>query len=1233
MTSPEASGSARRTLAGRMPLRGSRLIEASAGTGKTYTIEALYVRLVLGHGDAGTAHPRPLDPPEILVVTFTNAAARELRERIRRRLVQAATVFRGAGTGADAMLLELQADYPSADERAACARRLEVAAQWMDEAAIHTIHAWCMGVLRRFAFASNTLFRMEVTTDDQAVFEEVVLDYWRRTCYRDDPALCGALRRTWKTFEAFRNDVRAVLGAEPVNAPAGLSEDPFAPWQDWARAAAPLRATMARLWMEHRIEVLERLKAAIGAKALNGKSYRLDGLAAWARELDQWLATPAFAPPGKLSRLGARELANRTNKGGQTPSHPFFDAVDAFLDHHGREPALDVSVLLDARGRIRADFDRRREQLGLLNMDDLPRRLAEALSGDGGPELAETLRRQYPVAMIDEFQDTDPVQYRIFDRIYTIGEGDTDHALLMIGDPKQAIYGFRGADIHSYLRARNATAGRHETLDTNYRSTVAMVQAVNTLFGRAEAQTGAAFAMTGEHHIPFQSVAASGRPEHLEVDGQAVAAMTLWQLSGEMPGKPVNKTRYQQEMAGRAATAIARLIEAGRAGRAGFVTDNGARRPLEARDMAVLVHTGHEARAVREELLARGVRSVYLSDRDSVFATAEAADVERWLAAVAEPRSERLLRAALGTPTLGLTMEELGLLCGDDRLWEAELERFAELLQVWRRRGVQAVIRRLLHDFHAPARLRRVNDPERVLTNVLHLAELLQTESVQLDGEQALLRWLRMQRQSDETAPEAAVLRLESDADLLRVVTVHKSKGLEYPLVFLPLACQYRPADAGKLDHHIHYHDGRRVLDLTRGDEARRRHQREALQEQLRLMYVALTRARHCCWLGVTLLGHGNGAQPVLAETAMGHLLAGGAELTDESLGAALQSLADQSGGTIRVEPAPEVAGLEVTPAVPAAEPGPARTFTAGMGPRWWVASYSALRVGGEMAQESGAAVESPDTAAESTLAEELGPAPAVPGVARRGIHALPMGADAGTFVHGLLELAAQPGFGATLAEPDGFLRQVRLRCQRRGWGEHAQAYGRWMLDALAASVPLPDGQHVRLADLAPGACRPELEFWFAADGVSIAALDAEVRAATLGGRRRPALEPGTLNGMLKGFIDLVFETGGRYYLMDYKSNVLGTDDTAYRPDALAEAMTAKRYDVQMVLYVLALHRLLRTRLPDYDYDRHMGGAVYWFVRGLGGPHAGVLGERLPRALVDALDRLFEGGVGVDHAA
>jgi exodeoxyribonuclease V beta subunit len=1202
------------------PLRGSQLIEASAGTGKTFTISALYVRLVLGHGGESAGFGRELLPPQILVVTFTDAATKELRERIRTRLAEAARFFRDEITAPDSLIADLRDQYPE-EQWAGCANRLDIAAQWMDEAAVSTIHSWCQRMLREHAFDSGSLFTQSLETDHSDLLGEVLRDYWRLFCYPMQGDALSWVRGNWGGPAALLARVRGLISSER-DTTAGKE-----PAELIAECLQERRAALIELktpWTQWAQELLAICHQGVVSKSVDGRKMQARYFEPWFEKIQAWAADETLEQLDigtGFTRLTPDGMAEAWK--GAVPSHPGLDAMPGLKASLDGLPTPDAAVLQHAAQWVGTRFEEEKRRRAEMGFDDMLLRLDAALQAEGGERLATLIREQFPVALIDEFQDTDPVQYRIFETIYRIEDNNPDCGLFLIGDPKQAIYAFRGADIHTYLRARQATTGRLHTLGTNFRSSHGMVGAVNHVFERAESRElgRGAFLFrekNGVNPVPFLPVQSQGRKEVLQIQGRPVLALNIWHLPAE---QPLSGAVYRKHLAAACASEITTLLNSGQQQQSGFQQEGKAFRGLLPADIAILVRDGKEAQAIRAELSARGVRSVYLSDKDSVFAAQEAHDLLSWLKACAEPDVERPLRAALACITLNLSLAELEQLNQDELAWEARVMQFRGYRELWRKQGVLPMLRRLLHDFKLPQALIARSDGERILTNLLHLSELLQQAAAELDGEQALIRHLSEHLALSGQAGEEQILRLESDEQLVKVVTIHKSKGLEYPLVFLPFICSAKPVDGSRLP--LHYHDaaGKAQITLKPTAELIALADSERLAEDLRLLYVALTRAQHACWLGVTDLKRGNNNSSVLHLSALGYLLGGGAMLAESAgLKRWLEDLQQNC---------PALSYSEVPPATVEYYQPPqndARLLAALMPKRrasenWWIASYSALRIGDSLSVGSDEAPENPQ-AQKLFDDERLDPnAPREVAAGGADIHRFPRGPGPGTFLHGLLEWAGGEGFSAA---PQTVEDAIARRCNRRGWEGWITTLSDWLQHLLASPLHLGAGQPpVVFEHLSQ--YRVEMEFWFASHKVDVLKLDGLVRQYTHNGVARVAAEPVLLNGMFKGFIDLTFEHEGRYYVADYKSNWLGVDDSAYTGPAMEQSILDNRYDLQYVLYLLALHRQLKARLADYDYDRHIGGALYLFLRGTRAASQGVYFARPPRELIERLDRLFQG--------
>ncbi len=1160
----------------RLPLIGERLIEASAGTGKTFTIAALYLRLLLGLGGEA-AYPRAISVEELLVVTFTEAATEELRGRIRSNIHELRIACL-RGESDNPLYSALLAEIADKDD---AAKTLLLAERQMDEAAVFTIHGFCQRMLSLNAFESGMLFEQQLIEDESRLRYQACADFWRRHCYPLTRDIAAVIHDVWKGPRDLLKSLDRWLQGE-----APQLKSPPAPNETLAERHQQIIARIDSLKQQWREQVGE-IEGVLENSGLDRRKFNRGNQGKWMEKVNAWAQeeTLSYQLPDALEKFAQSFLLERTKAGGEPPVHPLFSAVESLL---ASSLTLTDLVLARAMVEIRDAVAREKRRRGELGFDDMLSRLDEALRGDSGETLASAIRQRFPVAMIDEFQDTDPQQYRIFRRIW---RRQPETALLLIGDPKQAIYAFRGADIFTYMKARSDVAA-HYTLDTNWRSSPGMVGSVNRLFSLSDNP----FMF---HEIPFLPVKAAAKNKGLRftVDAADVPAMNVWL----MPGDTVGSGDYQTFMAQLCATQIRDWLSAGQRGRA-LLWRGETSRPVQASDITVLVRNRLEAAQVREALQTLGIPSVYLSNRDSVFETLEAQELLWLLQAVLAPERENTLRSALATSMFGLTALDIENLNQDEQAWDALVEEFSEYRQIWRQRGVMPMLRALMTARHIAENLLATRGGERRLTDILHISELLQEAASQLESEHALVRWLAQHIAEPDSNAASQQMRLESDKHLVQIVTIHKSKGLEYPLVWLPFIARFRKQDQA------FYHDRETfaaVLDLGQDEASLELAEAERLAEDLRLLYVALTRAVWHCSLGVAPLSSRKSGNSDFHLSALGRLLQAGEAMDAAGLAA---RLADFCHGDIALQIPGE---LDLTPWQAPAATIPrlsARELQRRIADDWRVTSYSGLQQHGFSGGQDLLPRLDVDAAGVGEVVEEPQLTP----------HQFPRGAAPGTFLHSLFE-----ELDFTQPVPEGWMAE---KLQLSGFdAQWAPVLTDWLGGVLKTRLPGPD---IALNQLAARDKQVEMAFYLPiAQLLTAERLDAIIRQYDPLSADTPPLDFRQVRGMLKGFIDLVFRHEGRYYLLDYKSNWLGEDREAYTRPAMEQAMRAHRYDLQYQLYSLALHRYLRHRLADYDYDRHFGGVIYLFLRGMDGQEGGqgIFTTRPVRPLIDGLDQLFAG--------
>ncbi|HEY5263786.1 MAG TPA: UvrD-helicase domain-containing protein, partial [Steroidobacteraceae bacterium] len=797
----------------------------------------------------------------------------------------------------------------------------------------------------------------------------------------------------------------------------------------------------------------------------------------------------------------------------------------------------------------------------------------------------DAIRTRFPAALIDEFQDTDPLQLAIFRKIF-----DTrDSLVLLVGDPKQAIYSFRHADLHSYLRAKR-WAAEHWSLTDNQRSSRPLLNALNRLFGSNDR----AFVLP---EVQYRQVEYGAKSRAPFVDrSETRAPLQVWRLpddGGELP-----KTRAKQAAVEATAAEIARLLQAALDGH--ITLDARALRPG---DIAVLVRSRSLGGEVKRALASLSVGAVELS-RDSIFASPEARDWETVLTAIASPTRDALLRAALATEIFGRDAQQIERIAAGETLLPGWIMQFMEYRDLWVNRGFGPMYRQLFTDQAVAKRLLAQIDGERRLTNCLHVAEELQQAAQSHPSPEALLRYLKS-AQEEQNPADTAQLRLESDQNLVQIVTIHACKGLEYPIVFCPFLCDGGTKSGGPSLQGYEYHDQSLLPVIDFNDYAKDAPELIAIKGQIelekaaetvRLMYVALTRAVHRCYL---VIGPYQTKSPKdeCARSMLNWLVAGSgrspedwfkSKLTTQELDAAWAAVASASDAALVIDPLPTLAGVPLqqptTDGTALTTPAPPGNIAAG----WRLSSYSGLSYGARSEPAAG------DHDARIIAAPAWAHPPA--DIAPDDILRFPRGPDAGDCIHAVFEtidftdcsgwesaitkaLTSHPQ--SRIGDPTSLPATTLTRMLLQLVGDVSATA---LLSGLSlASVPLSR----RLT---------ELEFNVPAPHLSAAALNTLLKQS---GYEVPTLTFGALEGYLKGFIDLVFEHQGQYFILDWKSNHLGYTADDYGGAPLARAMADHGYHLQYLLYSLALDRYLRLRIADYRYDTHFGGVLYLFVRGV----------------------------------
>ncbi len=1155
---------------------GVNLIEASAGTGKTYAIAMLVLRFVVEQG---------MDIKKLLVVTFTKAATEELKDRIRKRLAAAkqALYSQAAETDAD---LKLWLDSLSLDNQT-IRQRLDLALLDIDQAAIFTIHGFCQRVLTEHALESGQMFDCELSGDIAAIRQNCADDFWRKQLYQRPLWQVALLTAVFPTPDQLLSSLGGVDLQQTVYPVEGDIEEQFDKLHILlAKAGQGLQSFLQALQ-----QVFQH--GQFNDSYIRTVAENSDVLSAWLADSNRppvefsWLTTQ-----GLLAGLNGRKFM--VSKSKPLPSEQQkqqyllqsgldgcpFDALAAALQE------LQVLFRRKLLQTLSAELDTALQQNNVLSFDDLISRLYQALAGPKADLLVAELQQRFAAALIDEFQDTDHKQWRIFSRIFATPE----HYLYLIGDPKQAIYKFRGADIYSYFAAQEQASQRY-TLLQNWRSHPELVAGVNRLFQRR-----LPFLLPKLEFNPVQAA-------HGDADGRIEYGppLMLWQLD-KNPGNLEHWTVGKANAALRDAVVNEMLALLGKAM---LKQAKHSSRVVQSKDIAVLVRSNSQAAEYQQALNAVGIPAV-INSKQSVFAAPQAMELYTVLQAVAQPGSIPALKQALTVNWFNLDGQQLYRLSEDETGLDAWLSRFQDYFQLWQEQGLLTMLETLLQQEQVEVHLCAQIQAERALTNLHHIIERLQQAAI--DEHLAInktLDWLHLAiLQAPQDSSEDRQLRLESDEDAVKIVTLHSSKGLEYPLVFCPSLWQRNDRLKNEKNLIQCHEDGEMIADLGSEQFAARRDIAlfEELAEDLRLLYVAVTRAQYRCYIAWADVRSKEKAN----DSALAYLL----EFADADFAAQQKIL------KALVVAQPESFQYQLLPAESVVSdhyqrPNVGRSFSCrrlnrSLRTHWQMSSYTALS-----ALSLHDAPELPVDKAEE-LAEVVNLLPEAELEPESVAEDLPRGAQMGNVVHALLEHNSFQSLAAGMDNKrvcEQALSEYGLSSKNAG-----------MLESLlqtVVSAPLSAALDFRLDKLSEKQCLKEMPFYLAMQDMDVARINHILAESPA----YQALSSKQMCGYLTGFIDLVCEYQGKYYVMDYKTNTL----PVYRPATLLQAMRQHNYGLQYWLYSLVLHRYLQQRLAGYDYARHFGGVKYLFVRGMrvDEPGAGVFADLPGEGVIDALGEVF----------
>jgi exodeoxyribonuclease V beta subunit len=1144
------------------------LVEASAGTGKTYTLTALYIRLLI---------EKKLEVDQILVMTFTNKATSELKERIFKRLKACLHKLQTNEESTDDFVNEFSQKVVNRDE---AVQILKTVVQNFDDSQVYTIHGFCQKILKEEALIAGTPFEFEIKQQDE-LLEQAVEDFWRSFMNRYSHSEAGRYYISkFLEIAASPRKLRDALGLIFSKPYAELEGEGMGDPIKHLDKILSKRKEMAAVWSEDSLDVkLEMISSGLAGYTERGVAKFVGGLENFL--FDEEYSTDSFKYLDKFISRNVYDPQNLNKNETRLPNHEFFDLCDDYFELIQEIDKVKTTLIQEAIEGIRNIKKSLSIHSNAITYDDLLNRVEKALTHPGqGDDLAHRLNKKYPFALVDEFQDTDPIQYSILNSIYSTGK--TDSALVMIGDPKQAIYAFRGADVYTYIKARDQASVQQYTLHKNFRSTPSFNKAVNTLFGISDRPFI-------EKDIGYRIVDAGqpGLEDQFLIEGNRASGIHFI----AKPGIDSNKDDSREFVFSQTVHEISNLLLEAKNGN--VLTKD---RKLEAGDIAVLVSSHRDAEEIKRRLKRVGIDSVTYS-RDKVFESPEAKRLESVMSAVLDTYNRTAVNDALVSGFWGQDLNKVYDLSveGDQR--QKLIEELQGLAEVWSRDGFYPMFRKLLFSNGRISNLSGFSNSERLLTNLYQLADIC--AKAENDGRldpNSLHSWF-VDEMIDPDKDEEKTLLLESDQNLVKISTIHNSKGLEFPVVFCPTLWEVKGGNSKNLLTEYHSEKGNPVIryDQQSGEKkayAEFKGTMENTAEEIRKYYVAVTRAKYLCV--IPWANHDASIQSGLISSLIGQQLfrdvieknlklKNRSDYTDQTVLDMFSRLADQSNGAIKLK-------IEEDAAMPHRSEQKSKDENKDLELRPYngravlevqrhIESFSSLtRHNAEPGEPDYDQVMESYVSAihqhEDTVRE-------------KNIFTFPRGATAGTAIHKLFEDESFRFDSATTDDHSIFIEKILEKYKIDSkWKEVTQ---RMIRDVVSASIPGLDLTKVKRSEELR-----EMEFHVKARQSSLENILKIIR-----GNGGVPLSESLVKSFLTGFIDLVVRQNGKYYIVDYKSNYLGDTLEDYRQEHLKEEVYSASYDVQYHLYTVALLLYLKSRKPGFNYESDFGGVLYLFIRGM----------------------------------
>ncbi|MAB67996.1 MAG: exodeoxyribonuclease V subunit beta [Bacteroidetes bacterium] len=1140
--------------------KGFNLVEASAGTGKTYNITSLYVRAIIEQN---------LSPSKILVLTFTEDATAELKHRIRSRIQECISVLRGQRKEKDSFLEVIKKGNSQQ-----ALERLEAALFTFDEAVISTIHGFCQKLLREYSLEFNVQSDFEILTDITDILQENVDSIWRDFIRINSDSEEGRSLISYFKKEGINPDSLLSLIRNILNKPYAVIKPDTIKNVESNEILSSIKSSFRQIQNRWDTDKAE-LKEIILSGKLNGTKYNTKKFKGYLQDLNEWINqtnTPLIGTD-KLNYFGATGIITSVKKAFQSEISSNADLpeicvlIDNYIEISEKMEFIRTDFLKKTISEVREKTSIQKEKENALSFDDLLEKVNENLS----PYLQKKIADKYVVALIDEFQDTDPTQYSIFRKIFD----NSNSSLFMIGDPKQAIYSFRGADLFTYFQAtKDVETNRKYSLDHNYRSTKEMISAVNCIFQKQENPF-----VYNEPSFRQAKYPENKETSSLNYKGKTCIPFTLvdCEFEGDKSGSVDAICNY---VSGKIEELLIKDYKIGDL-------------PVKPKDIAVLVRKSSEAISVQQALNNIGIKSS-LKTRESIFKSVEAIDLRILLKAIADVSNPGLLRAALSTSFISYSAANLIQLQDEDEKWSGIVHAFDRAHQTYQSKGLMSAFNQLDAFFQIRETLSNKTLPERRLTNLDHILELLiKKEQKGFASLSTVVRYLKTRSNTDSSPSDEELIRLESDSELITISTLHASKGLEYPIVFVPFLWDNFDSSNSRGINFTEYHneENKLCIDLSKNpnEEIVEISRKELLADSLRLNYVAFTRPKCACYVPfVKYNSKGNGIikSPFLATVVNSETVLDSNLKPDDKLKLLEENLYKLSTNEhISYLSSSESLEFSLTenlknkiePEVPTDDLATTKLERNDLFDFKRILSFSSI----SSDQSNTAEFKDYDELELSVAGDSLEKI----GDPVRSKLNFPKGADTGNLLHYILE---DVRFTESSEIDSVISDKMNLLHFDNTW---KQVLVEWIKEIL--NHELITG--LKIGQLKEENLIKEMDFHFPVNDISLKGMLSLIREKD----ENDITKEVALSGFMKGFIDLIFRFENKYYILDYKSNFLGDKIDDYSQVHLQEAIKSHNYDLQYHIYSVALIRFLKNRISDFSYVENFGGVYYLFLRGL----------------------------------